>query len=259
MTTMTTRADKKKALVILGRLEKEGLIERTGRIAGEYRKIEADCEAEDWQNASTETVDLWLPFELNDMIEIMPGSIILIAGSQDAGKSAVMMNIAKENMDTWNTNYFSSELNAGAFKMRTAKFPYISTDQWKVKFYQRSDNFHDVIKTGKNDLNLIDYMEMHKDFWGVGGYLAEIHKKLGQGICIVALQKDPFATHGRGGSFNQEKPILSLSIDYGKVTITKFKGQFKGENPRGKEYRFKILDGCQFVQGSGWHKPIETI
>jgi len=242
---------------ILGRLVVEGLIERIPDRNGWYRRIADDCEAEDWQNTSTETVNIWLPFELNEMIEIMPGSIILIAGSQDAGKSAAMMNIAKENMDKWNTHYFSSELNAGAFKMRTAKFPYTSPDQWKsLKFYQRSDNFHDVIKTGKNDLNLIDYMEVHKDFWGVGGYLAEIHKKLGKGICIVALQKDPYATHGRGGSFNQEKPILSLSIDYGKVSITKFKGQFKGENPRGKEYRFKIIDGCQFIQGSGWHKPL---
>ena len=258
--TNATFEDRKKVRTILGRLVKEGILERIPDKNGWYRRIADDCKAEDWQNASTETVDMWLPFELNEMIETMPGSIILIAGSQDAGKSAVMMNIAKENMADWNTHYFSSELNAGAFKMRTAKFPYISPDQWKVKFYQRSDNFHDVIKTGKNDLNLIDYMEIHKDFWGVGGYLAEIHKKLGQGVCIVALQKDQFAVHGRGGSFTQEKPILSLSIDYGKVTITKFKGQFKGENPRGKEYRFKIVDGCRFVEGSGWHKPmvIET-
>ena len=51
-----TAAEKKKIRVILGRLEKEGLIEKTGRIAGEYRILKKDCEAVDWINASTETV-----------------------------------------------------------------------------------------------------------------------------------------------------------------------------------------------------------
>jgi hypothetical protein len=94
---LPTREERKKVQTIFGRMAKEGLIERTGRTAGEYRIIEADCEPKDWQNSSTDTVDLWLPFELGDMVEVMPGDIILIAGSQNAGKSALLMNIAKES------------------------------------------------------------------------------------------------------------------------------------------------------------------
>jgi len=249
---LVTLADKKKAQVILGRLVKEGILERTGRIAGEYRRIENDCEPENWQDACTDTVNLWLPFRLNEMIQIMPGSIILFAGSMDAGKSAAMMNIAKENMRDWNVYYFSSELNSGAFKSRVAKFPGISVDEWAVNFYQRSSNFHDVLRTGKDDLNLIDYLEIHDSFYKVSEYLARIHEKLGNGICIVALQKDPGSVYGRGGSFTQEKPILSVSLDHNKATISKFKGEFKGENPRGKEYRFKILNGCQITHVQDW-------
>ena len=189
------------------------------------------------------------------MIEIPPGSIILIAGSQDAGKSALLMNIARENMDDWNVHYFSSELNKSAFKGRVNKFPDMSADQWNLKFYSRSENFQDVIKIGPRDLNLIDYMEIHSDFYRVSEYLAKIHQKLGQGVCVIALQKDPHKEDGRGGSFTHEKPILSLALDYGKATIRKFKGEFKGENPRGKEYRFKILNGCRFIQVDDWHTP----
>jgi len=254
---LTTREEKKKAGVVLSRLVKEGLLERTGNRAGEYRRIEDDCDAIDWQNASTDIVNVSLPFELDDMIEIPPGSIILFAGSQDAGKSATLMNIALDNMNNWGVHYYSSELNASAFKMRMSKFPNMVPEQMKLSFYQRSQNFADVIKTGKNDLNIIDYLEIHGEFYKVSEYLARIHEKLGQGICVIALQKDPNALYGRGGSFTQEKPILSIALDYGKATISKFKGEFKGENPRGKQYHFKLVNGCVFKKVLGWHKPIK--
>ena len=253
-TKSTLPKDKRKISTILGRMVKEGLLERTST-AGVYRIIESACDPEDWQNACTDTVKLWLPFELNEMISIMPGSLLLIAGAQDAGKSALQMNIAKENMHDWTTHYYSSELNAAAFKNRMSKFPDVTPDMCPIKFYSHSTNFHDVIKTGKNDLNIIDYLEIHDNFYKVSEYLSQIHKKLGDAICIVALQKDPQALYGRGGSFTQEKPILSVALDYGKATISKFKGEFRGENPRGKEYHFKLLDGCRIVKGSGWHKP----
>ena len=254
-TKSTFPEDKRKISAILSRMVKEGYIERVNNQNGLFRRIESDCKPEDWQNACTDTVDLWLPFELSEMIEVPPGSIILFAGSQDAGKSAVQMNIAKENRHTWDVHYYSSELNAGAFKNRMNKFPDLSIDQCSINFYPRSSNFHDVLKTGKNDLNIIDYLEIHDNFYKVSEYLAQIHKKLGDSTCVVALQKDPQALYGRGGSFTQEKPILSVALDYGKATISKFKGEFKNENPRGKQYLFKLVDGCRIVKGSGWHRP----
>jgi len=256
--TNITNTDRPKITVIMNRLVKEGILERVANQYGVYRKIQDNCEPEDWQNASTDTVNLWLPFGLNEMISIMPGSIILFAGAQDAGKSAVQMNIAKENRFNWNVHYFSSELNAGAFKNRMNKFPDLALDQCSIKFYQHSSNFHDVLKTGKNDLNIIDYLEIHDAFYKVSEYLARIHEKLGDAICIVALQKDPNALYGRGGSFTQEKPILSVALDHGRATISKFKGEFKGENPRGKEYRFKLVDGCNFTKVEGWHRSPKT-
>jgi len=257
--TNITNADRPKITVIMNRLVKEGVLERVPNRNGVFRRIESEIEEEDWVNACTDTVGLWLPFELNEMIEIPPGNIILFAGAQDAGKSAIQMNIAKENRSKWNVHYFSSELNAGAFKSRMNKFADLDINRCPIKFYSHSANFHDVIKTGENDLNIIDYMEVHKDFWLVAEYLSQIHRKLGQAICVVALQKDPNALYGRGGSFTQEKPILSISLDHGKAIISKFKGEFKGENPRGKEYHFKLIDGCRFKKIRGWHNPTKRV
>jgi hypothetical protein len=250
-----TSEEKAKVRMILTRLVREGVLERNPDKAGHYRIIDNDCEAEDWQNACTDTVKLWLPFELDTMIEIPPGSVILFAGAQDAGKSAIMMNIARYNMHSWKTHYFSSELNSSSFKSRVSKFPDITPDMWKIGFYPRTSNFADVLKTGLGNLNLIDYLEIHDQFYLVSKHLAEIHRRLDGAIAIIALQKDPKALYGRGGSFTQEKPILSVSIDRGVATISKFKGEWQGSNPNGKQYRFKIVDGCRLVKVSGWQIP----
>ena len=95
--TTATFEDRKKIRVILGRLAKEGVIERVENQVGVYRVLDKDCPSVDWVSADTKCVGkLWLPFDLNRIAEIMPGDIILIAGAMNAGKSALMMNIAKE-------------------------------------------------------------------------------------------------------------------------------------------------------------------
>lgn len=251
-----TSVAKSSVRTVLGRMVEEGLIERTGKRAGEYRIIDGKCEAEDWKNAKINNVNLWLPFELHEMIDIPSGSIILVAGSMDAGKSALLMNIVKENMEKWEINYFSSEINAAGFKNRISLFDAPFYDDWKVKFYTRMQGFADVVKP--DELNIIDYLEIHDNFFEVAKFLADIFEKLhGKGIAIVAVQKDPNKQFGRGGSFLEEKPVLSLALDYGVCRINKFKGEFKERNPRGMEYHYKLLHGSDFIMVKHWHKPIK--
>ena len=251
-----TSGEKGAVRTVLSRMVEEGLLEKSGNRAGEYRIIDGICEPEDWKNTEINNVNIWLPFELNEMIDIPSGSVILIAGSQDAGKSALLMNIVKENMDKWKVNYFSSEINAAGFKNRISLFDEPFYDDWKVKFYTRMNNFADVIKPG--ELNIIDYLEVHDNFFKVSEYLADIFNKLkGRGIAIVAIQKDPFKNYGRGGSFCEEKPVLSLALDFNVCRINKFKGEFREQNPRGMEYHYKLLHGSKFIMERHWHKPIK--
>jgi hypothetical protein len=95
---IVTKEDKAKVRTILNRLVKEGLIEHTGTRAGEYRIIEKDCEPEDWQSASTDTVDLWLPFELDTVAIMPPGSITTLAGSPNSGKTAMINSAINEEL-----------------------------------------------------------------------------------------------------------------------------------------------------------------
>lgn len=260
--TCVTKKEKAGMRKAFQRLAEEGLLEKTGRKAGEYRIIDGKCEPENWQEAEVSNVKIWLPFELDTMLEIPAGSIILFAGAQDAGKSCVMMNIAKENRHEWNTHYFSSETNAASFKNRMSKFDDVTVDMLQdINFYSRGHNFQDAIKTGDNELNIIDYLEVHDKFYMVSQYLDEIYTKLnGKGIAVVAIQKDPYKEYGRGGSFVEEKPVLSIALDRGGIaTINKFKGEFRDANPRGKQYQFKILNGSKILPaaiGEHWHTPI---
>jgi hypothetical protein len=254
---VTTREEKKKVAVILRRLAEEGLLEPTGARAGEYRIVDANCESEDWQNTYTDPIDLWLPFGLGNIVEVMNGDISLVSGAQNAGKTAFLMNVAKENRDNYNVHYFSSEMSAAKFNRRMAMFSDVLSKNMNIKFYSRSSNFVDVIKTGESNLNIIDYIEMHDNFYLISKILAELHDKLDGALLVAAIQKDPNAKYGRGGSFNQEKPVLSLSLDHNVARITKLKewNETVTENPNNKEYRFKLVNGCQFVKVQDWHYP----
>ena len=109
-------------------------------------------------------------------------------------------------------------------------------------------------------MNIVDYLEMHDQFYLVSKHLSEIYNKLDGAICIIALQKSPGQDDGRGGSFTREKPVLSLAISPGKAKITKLKEwneQAVDSNPNRKEYHFKLVDGCRFVKVRGWHVPVE--
>jgi len=260
--TSVTKNEKAAVRMAFKRLTDEGLLEKTGRKAGEYRIIDGECEPENWQDAKVSNVKVWLPFELDTMLDIPAGSVILFAGSQDAGKSAIMMNIAKENRHEWNAHYFSSELHSASFKNRMSKFEDVTVDMLSdIKFYPRGHGFQDVIKTGEKDLNIIDYLEVHDQFYKVAEYLDQIYRKLnGKGLAIVAIQKDPHKEYGRGGSFVEEKPVLSIALDRGGIaTINKFKGEWYGSNPRGKQYNYKIVNGSKLKParvGEHWHTPI---
>ena len=91
--------------------------------AGEYRIVDSQCEPQQWQDADTSSVDVWLPFELDQTAELQPGNISVIAGTKDSGKTAVLLNVAKENLTKYQVHYFSSEMGKAEFKKRVDLFP----------------------------------------------------------------------------------------------------------------------------------------
>lgn len=248
---VTSREEKKAVVLELLRLHKKGIIERGKGRNGCYRRIESECEEIDFLNASEEGVDIRWPFQIERYVRILPKNIIVIAGSPDAGKSAFLFNVVKENMERHKIYYYSSEMGAAEIKDRLKKFGLPLKDWKRCTFKERSSNFSDVIVP--DAVNVIDFIEVHDEFYRVGGLIKEVYDKLTTGIAVIALQKKPGQDLGRGGLGTLEKPRLYLAIDNGKLKIVKAKNWVDSQvNPNGLEVSFKLVDGCKFIKIGDW-------
>ena len=258
MEEMDISKDKKGLIsVYLNRLVDEGLIVKAGGKYGNWRRLEEELQRISLKEKVDHTVDIKLPFGLNDMIENRPGDIIGLAGLPNAGKTSLMFNIAAGTMYDFKCHYFTSEMGQDELIMRLGKFRDVPWEDWDkhLNVYQRTENFSDVIRPGEGNINFIDYIEMSDEFYKIGGYLTEIHKKLNGAVAIVALQKNPGTDVARGGYGSLEKPRLYIAIDPGRMKIVKAKNWKGKTNPNGMEMTFKLHNGTEFQQTSAWIKP----
>lgn len=85
--------DRKARTAALNRLERQGKIARLNNKVGIYRTKYRDSDDEDGmdiENVSVEEFPLILPFGLNDIVEVYPKEIILIAGETNGGKTSII-------------------------------------------------------------------------------------------------------------------------------------------------------------------------
>jgi len=237
--------------MVLCRLKEKGIIEPIGKRDGQYRLVENTCPEMDWRNAPDKEIPFVLPFGLNDLISIYGKSLIIVAGESNRGKSAILLNMIKDNMDKFNIHYFTSEFGPSHVKKRISLFSNIKPEDWKFKVYARAHDFHDVIKP--DDVNIIDWLWSGTTFYEAGGDLMKIFNKLNDGLAIVALQKDPGKEYGRGGAITQDIASLYLSVFPGEVKIIKAKNWKTEENPNGKIMKIKIVNASTLISGmDGW-------
>jgi len=241
----------------LNRLVGEGLIIKVGGKYGNWRRVEEELQRITLKEKVDHTVGIKLGFGLDDMVETRPGNLIAIAGIPNAGKTSYMFNMAASNMYKFKCHYFTSEMGQDELTMRLSKFKDVPWEDWDkyLNAYSRTENFADVIRPGKGNINFIDYIEMADEFYKIGGYLKEIHNKLNGAIAIIALQKNPGTDVARGGFGSLEKPRLYLAIDPGRMKIVKAKNWRGKVNPNGLEMSFKLHNGTEFQQTSAWRKP----
>jgi len=241
---------------ILEKFVAEKILSREGKRRGVYRPYKSDLNAINFKNAETKFLPIILPLGIHKMVKIMPGNIIIIAGEPNSGKTALALNIIKYNMGLFNVHYFNSEMGEGELKNRLQMFDDITLSQWHFNAYSRDTNFADVVFTGEKSLNIIDFLEVHEDFYAVGDKIKQIHSNLNQGIAIIAIQKNKGAEFGLGGGRTMEKARLVLNVEPGRFKITKAKNFVDPKiNPNGLICNWKLVNGCRFVmQGTRWYK-----
>jgi len=238
---------------VIMRLKEQGILEANRSQSGKYRFINTEINKIDWQNADrSKKLNVKWAFPIHDLCFLYPGNIVVVAGSSDAGKTALLMDFAARNHYDFDVNYFSSEMGEDELQGRIVLFEeaglFPACDWDGINFVERSRDFADLVEPNK--INIIDYLEMNDNFFNVGGTILSIWEKIaGTGLAIIAIQKEPKADLGRGGQFSMEKARIYLTMDYNKLTIKKGKNRMNpAVNPNNKSWTFQnIWGGCKFL------------
>ena len=246
---LSTRNDKKNVSTILKRLEADGYIERTGVKAGEYRILEPDIEYDDWYHSTGKPIDVKLPFGMERIVELFPGSIIVLAGETNAGKSALCFEFMRLNMHNFEIVYHSSEIGMHKFKHRLSLHEDKDLDFFKKVLFKDGLTLENAAgRTKKNYFNIYDYLEPTEgEYFKIPSSMRDIHQKLGDGIGLICLQKDKGAQWPNGGPKTLQKASLACYLEEdrpGDRLIVKKCKEYKGEtNPRDWGLRYKIVKG----------------
>jgi hypothetical protein len=249
---LKTRQEKNNRSYILNRLSKQGLIRKEGQRTGEWRIVSKDCEAMDIFGSGVEKIKIPLPLGVSEMVNIYPGSIVVIAGSSNSGKSSMALNFIhacfaylstlRERYNIYSipaclsrtrktpSNFSEYLAEYMAPQSQEAEVHYFNSEMAAPEMRDRLEAFpggaEDFRKVNfwkrsgdfadairPNGINVIDYMEAYDEFWKVGQWINEIHKELNRGIAVIVLQKKKGNEIGRGGELTIEKPRLYLSLE----------------------------------------------
>ncbi len=264
---LTTSLDIKEVKWVLSTLCDEGKIKENKGRNGCYKKLNIALEKMKRVENRTPPLELWLPFGLHEKVVVIRGSLIIVAGVSNSGKSAFFLNFVEQNMNKHKIRYVSSEWSNEERDIQLEDFG-VDIDEWddKIDFYAKKDvtsSFDNYIDPEK--INIIDYYEKYDNYGDIAGDLRDIADKLTTGIAIVAMQKKAGMSHGYGGEGTVNRSQLYINIDINEIdprkriaTIRKLK---KATDRRYSIERlsceFEYSDKGRIVEQSNWGKVVE--
>ena len=270
-----SREEKKKICDTLLYCEKQGKIRKIDGKRGAWEVVESKPEEMDLLTADIEPFNISLPLEISDFVTVRPGGIILVSGSNNAGKTVFLLSVCRnflrphtnphlsyESKGVPPITYLNSEMSRQELVARIRSFGDEPADWVKhVSFIERSHSFDRVINP--DGINLIDFLEVNEDFFQAGKLIADIHKKLKSGIAIIAMQKKQGYAYAKGGEMTLEKPRLAINLDknepFGftcKITKAKEAVDFT-RNIQGMTRDFVITGDSRILPISNWRHLTE--
>ena len=253
---VTTRNEKKAIQMALTRMVSDGTIEKYGEKNGCFRKVDRETRRTKFIAEEVPEFPVKLPLNMNELCKLYAKNIVVIAGTKSAGKTALMLKIAMDNQLRMPVVYLNSEMGDEEYSQRLKLMGVERQDQIHFDTIECHKNFHDSV-TGEKKIFIIDFMEIHDNFYEIAKQIRLIHEKLQDGIAIIAVQKKKDAYLGRGAEFSMEKARLYLNLDYDdqkratKITIVDAKSP-KRPGVRGGFMYAKIISGCHFSTQEAW-------
>jgi hypothetical protein len=262
---ITHPADKAARRQALARaIKKEKIIIQDKQRTGVYTIPKSDVEFIDILNTSSDSFPITIPFSLTEMVNIPKRSVIVVAGTKNAGKTALSLNIIKENLDRpHQLLYLMSEMGPSEYKKRVEQLGVdLKAWQGKVKAADIPAGFGQVIAAhNPRGITVIDYLEdVGGEYFKIASDIRSIYDALDEGVVIICLQKHSQANVGRGGEATLEKARLYLTLDLlahqPRYSISALKvisaKDYPDENPNGKELHIKIIRGHEIEPMDGF-------
>lgn len=245
-----------------------GKIKENKKKNGVYVKLDIELTKMKRVENKKPHVDLWLPLDLHEKVVVIPGSLIIVAGVTNSGKSGFMLNLTEKNKDKHRIRYISSEWSNEERDTQLEDFG-VDIDKWdsEIDFYAKKDitsSFDNYIDP--ENITIIDYFESYGDYGAIAGELRDISDKLTSGVAIVAMQKKAGQAHGYGGEGTVNRSQLYINIDRNEMdprkriaTIRKLK------KATDRKYSIEHLS-CEFefsekgriINKTDWGKIIEV-
>ncbi len=260
---LKTRKEKNARSRALNTALNDNLIKRDKKTAGKYHIISVDIDWVDIEAEEPESFPVKLPFDLHKYCNIPPGSIIILAGSSNAGKTALILNAIRMNLQQkYKILYLMSEMGSGEFKSRIKSFQ-DPLNRWKkLQAASKSYDFESAVQHyNPNGLTCIDYLEeIDGEYFKIASNIRDIYDALQSGVAFIAIQKKADADFARGGESTREKARLYMTLDYlatqehsivCALKITKNKHPLK-RNLNYHELHFRITNGAQIEPITDW-------
>jgi len=253
--------------VILHRLAESGVIAKTS-LDGNYRKLDTEKKPIDWQAADTSrTLPIILPFGIHEVCRIYPKSIIIVAGSKNAGKTAFLLKCIQLNMNRLKVDLFNSETGPEQLKERLSPLDIPSPAPFDV--YERYDNFADVVDPGH--MTVIDYLDFNSEVYLVGTEIDNIFRKTNC-AAIIGLQKPPPSVTyikgvkkvierdlAYGGGFTAKRAVLYISLSSHKCKLVYVKTPANPKvNPKNMQWSYEFGDDGYFVNVQRYYGDNES-
>jgi len=226
---------------------------------GKYRKLDNEAPEISWQTANPERiVPLKFPFGEHELCRIYPKSIVIVAGSINAGKTCYLYNFIALNMLNFQVDLYNSE--TGPEQMNERLTPLNIPNPAPFMVYERYDHFADVIKP--DAISVIDYLDINSEFYLVGAEIDAIFRKLKTGVAVIGLQKPPptpVMVRGvrklidrdlaYGGGVTAKRAALYITMSSNRLKLYKVKTPMKKTvNPTNMTWTYSFTDdGAYFT------------
>ena len=225
-----------------------GVCEPVGKHDGYYRPVQELPDPVDWQSAeANQDFPVTLPFDLRKYVWIYPNSVVVVAGSKDAGKTGFLYRTAALNINRHYQVILISNMEGGKEQMkdRFAACDIEIPNPAPFLTFQASENFHDFIKY-PDTLYVIDYIDVPEDaeFYKIAGLITKIRLRLNNSVAVIGLQKPRGRDIAFGGEQTLKDAALYLAMDRtgkrsGKIKIISAKKPAdKTLIPRNMAWRF---------------------